>query len=68
MSEIQKSAAEKARETRERNTAARTALYQEQRAAVKTARKGLLRVMDSEESAPAEILDAARLLAELVKY
>ncbi len=49
------------------NTAARTALYQEQREAVRTARKGLLRIMDSEESTPAEILEAARLLAELGK-
>lgn len=58
---------QKARETRERNTAAWTALYQEQREAVRTARKGLLRIMDSEESTPAEILEAARLLAELGK-
>lgn len=36
--------------------------------AVRTVRKGLLRVMESGDASPAEILEAARLLAELGKY
>lgn len=59
---------EKARETRAKNAEARRQLWAEQREAVKTARKGLLRVMESENAALAEILEAARLLAELGKY
>lgn len=59
---------EKARETRRKNEEARRKLWAEQREATKTARKGLLRVMESEDAAPAEILEAARLLAELGRY
>lgn len=59
---------EKARETRRKNEEARRQLWAEQREAVKTARKGLLRVMDSEEATSAEVLEAARLLIGLGKY
>lgn len=61
-------AKEKARETRRRNEAARAALWEEQREATKTARKALLRVMEHENSVPTEILEAAKLLAELSRY
>lgn len=57
-----------AAETRRKNEEARRQLWEERRAAVKTARKGLLRVMDSDESTPAEILEAAKLLTELGRY
>lgn len=59
---------QKARETRRKNEEIRARLWEEQREAVKTARKGLLRVMEREDSTSAEILEAARLLAELGKY
>ena len=54
-----------AQATRERNLAARTALYQEQTAAKKAARLALQRVTESPDATPAELLEAARLLAEL---
>lgn len=60
--------AEKGRETRRKNEEIRARLWEEQRAATATARKGLLRVMEDENSTPAEILEAARLLTELGKY
>jgi len=46
----------------------RRQLWAEQREAIKTARKGLLRVMEDPDTTTAEILEAARLLAELSKY
>lgn len=59
---------QKARETRRKNEEARRQLWAEQREAVKTARKGLLRVMENEDATPAELLEAARLLAAFGKY
>lgn len=57
----------KAKATRERNAEVRAQLWKEQREAIKTVRKSLLRVMEREDSSPAEILEAARLLAEIAK-
>lgn len=57
----------KARATRERNQEARARFFEERREAVRTVRKALLRVMESEEATPAEILEAARLLVEIGK-
>ena len=57
----------KAQATRERNQEARTRLWEEQREAVGTARKALLRVMEMKDATPAEILEAARLLVEIGK-
>lgn len=54
-----------AQATREANTAARTALYQEQTAAKRAARLALQRVTESPDATPAELLEAAKLLAEL---
>lgn len=58
----------KARETRIKHKEAQMALFREQLEATRTAKRGLLRVMESEDASPAEILEAARLLAELGKY
>lgn len=55
----------KAQATRERNLEARTALYQEQAAAKRAARLALQRVTESEDATAAELLEAARLLAEI---
>ena len=55
----------KAQATREANVAARTALYAEQAAAKRAARLALQRVTESPDATPAELLDAAKLLAEL---
>ena len=60
--------AQKAKETRQRNTEARTALYHEQQAAIAAARRGLQRILENPDASPAELLEAARLLAELGKY
>lgn len=60
--------AEKAAETRKKHEAARRQRWAEQREAVKTAKKALLRVMESEAATPTEILEAASLLAKLEKY
>ena len=57
----------KAQATRQRNQEAQARRYAEQREAIRTARKALLRVMESGEATPAEILEAARLLAEIGK-
>lgn len=57
----------KAQATRQRNQEARSALYQEQAAAVRAARMALQRVLESQEASPAEILQAAELLARLGK-
>ena len=56
-----------ARATREANIAARTALYQEQTAAKRAARLALQRVTESPTATPGELLDAAKLLAELTR-
>lgn len=58
---------EKAAETRRRHTEAQRQLWEEQRRAVETVRKALLRVMDNVDATPGEILEAARLLAEIGK-
>lgn len=55
----------KAQSTRERNREAQARLWKEQREAIKTVRKALLRVMKREDASPAEVLEAARLLAEI---
>lgn len=55
----------KAQETRRKNEEARRQMWREQREAIKTAKKALLRVMESEDATPAEILEAARLLVEI---
>ncbi len=57
----------KAQATRERNQEARARRYEEQAANIRAARLALLRVMESEDATPAEILEAARLLAEYGK-
>ena len=57
----------KAQATRERNQEARARRYEEQAANIRAARLALLRVMESEDATPAEILEAARLLAEIGK-
>lgn len=57
----------KAQATRERNLAARTVLYEEQAAAKKSARLALQRVTESPDATPAELLEAAKLLAELTR-
>lgn len=59
---------QKARETRERNAAARLALCQEKAAATRAARLALTKVLECPDSTPGEVLEAARLLAELGKY
>lgn len=56
-----------AQATREANIAARTALYEEQAAAKRAARLALQRVTESPDATPAELLEAAKLLAELTK-
>ena len=55
----------KAQATREANLAARTAWYQEQTTARRVARLALQRVTENPDATPAELLEAARLLAEL---
>lgn len=57
--------AEKARETRQRNTEARTALYHEQAEAKRAARLALTKVFQCPDSTPEQVLEAARLLAEI---
>lgn len=59
------SSIEKARETRQKNQAARAELYREQAEAVRGARQALQRVLDSPEATAAELLEAAKLLTEL---
>lgn len=59
---------EKARETRMKHKEAQMAAFREQLEATKTAKRGLLRVMESKDSTSAEILEAARLLVELGRY
>ncbi len=58
---------EKARATRQKNQEIQRQLWAEQREAIKTVRKALLRILEREDATPAEILEAARLLAELGK-
>ena len=54
-------------ETRQRNQEARRELLQEQAAAIRTARKGAQRVIDDPKAAPAQVLEATRLLADLTR-
>jgi len=58
---------EKARATREANQEAQRLLWDEQRTAISAARVGLQRVMESEDATTEQILEAARLLAEIGK-
>jgi len=57
----------KAQATRERNLESRTALYQEQAAAKRAERLALQRVIEREDATAAELLEAARLLADIGK-
>ena len=57
----------KAQATRARNLEAKTALYQEQAAARRAARLAFQRVIEREDATAAELLEAARLLAEIGK-
>lgn len=59
---------EKAKTTRKRNAEARARMWEEQREATKTAKKALLRVMESEDATPEQILRAAELLAQIGKW
>lgn len=56
---------EKAQETRRKNEEVRRQLWQEQREAIRISKKALLRVMESTDATPEQILRAAELLAEL---
>ena len=56
---------EKAAATRQRHREAQRTRYETQRQAFEPARTALLRVMEREAATSAEILEAARLLAEI---
>ncbi len=56
---------EKARATREARYEVQRQLWTEQRTAIGAARVGLRRVMESAAATPEQILEAARLLAEI---
>lgn len=58
---------EQARATREANLAAQIARHEEQTAAKRVARLALQRVTENPDATPAELLEAARLLAELTR-
>jgi len=58
---------ERARVTRLANQEAQRLLWDEQRTAIGAARVGLQRVMEAPDATTAEILEAARLLAEIAK-
>ena len=58
---------EKSVATRQRHAEARTQLWQEQRQAIETARKALLRVMEREDTTPEQLIRAAEALAKLGK-
>lgn len=57
----------KAQSTREANIAAQTARMEEDTAVRRVARLALQRVTESPDATPGELLEAARLLAELVR-
>lgn len=57
----------KSQATRQRNLEARSKQIEEKTEAKRIARLALERVMENQESTPAEILEAARLLVELSK-
>ena len=57
----------KAQATRERNREAQARRYEEQAASIRAARLALQRVMEREDATPADILEAARLLAAIGK-
>ena len=57
----------KAQATRERNLAAQTARIEEQTKAKEAARLALQRVTENPDATPGELLEAARLLAELTR-
>ncbi len=56
---------EKAKATRQRHQEAKARLWEEQRAAISAARTALTRVLEREDTTPAEIIQAAELLARL---
>lgn len=55
----------KAKATRQRNQEAQARRYAEQAESIRVARLALQRVMEAQDAAPAEILEAARLLVEI---
>lgn len=55
----------KAQATRQRNQEARAEAYREQAAAIQAARLALQRVLEDKSATPAEVLQAAELLARL---
>ena len=57
----------KAQATRERNREAQRRRYAEQAESIRAARLALQRVMEREDTTPAEILEAARLLIAIGK-
>ena len=57
----------KALESRVRNQEAQARRYEEQAASIRAVRLALQRVMENEDAASAEILEAARLLVEIGK-
>lgn len=59
---------EKARTTRENNAEARISLIREQKAAISAARSALTKVLEREDTTPAEVIQAAQLLVELGKH
>ena len=59
---------EKARETRAKNAEARAAKWAADAALKQAAKTALQRVFESADATPEQILEAARLLAELGKY
>lgn len=57
----------KAQETRRRNEAARAAKWREEAEMKRVARQALQRIFDDASATPEQILEAAKLLAELSK-
>lgn len=58
----------KAQATRERNQEAQRRRYAEQAESIRVARLALLRVMESEDATPEQILRAAELLDQIGKW
>ena len=59
---------EKARETRAKNEAARAAKWAADAALKQAAKTALQRVFESVDATPEQILEAAKLLAEIGRY
>lgn len=56
---------EKAQETRRRNLEIKAELWREQLATLSAAKTALTKVMEMEDATPEQVLEAAKLLAEL---